>query len=36
MTKSQIRAAILDIGIVPIIRTNSAASAIKADRSVGF
>lgn len=34
MTKSQIRAAILDIGIVPIIRTNSADSAIKAVEAV--
>jgi 2-keto-3-deoxy-6-phosphogluconate aldolase len=34
MTKSQIRAAILDIGIVPIVRTNSAESAIKAVEAI--
>jgi 2-dehydro-3-deoxyphosphogluconate aldolase/(4S)-4-hydroxy-2-oxoglutarate aldolase len=34
MTKSQIRASILDIGIVPIVRTNSAESAIRAIEAV--
>jgi 2-dehydro-3-deoxyphosphogluconate aldolase/(4S)-4-hydroxy-2-oxoglutarate aldolase len=34
MTKSQIRAAILDIGIVPIVRTSSAESAVKAVEAV--
>src|SRR5258708_38230643 len=34
MTKDQIRAAIIDIGIVPIVRTNSTQSAIQSVQAV--
>ncbi|MBM3783993.1 MAG: bifunctional 4-hydroxy-2-oxoglutarate aldolase/2-dehydro-3-deoxy-phosphogluconate aldolase [Acidobacteria bacterium] len=34
MTKSQIRSSILDIGIVPIVRTNSAESAIRSIEAI--
>ena len=34
MTKTQIRSSILDIGIVPIVRTNSAESAVKSIEAV--
>ena len=34
MTKSQIRSSILDIGIVPIVRTNSADAAVNAIEAV--
>ncbi|MBM3767948.1 MAG: bifunctional 4-hydroxy-2-oxoglutarate aldolase/2-dehydro-3-deoxy-phosphogluconate aldolase [Acidobacteria bacterium] len=34
MTKTQIRSSIVDIGIVPIVRTNSAESAVKSIEAV--
>ncbi len=34
MTKTQIRSSIIDIGIVPIVRTNSAESAVKSIEAV--